>query len=456
MSIPQPTQIPYPLHVRPAETSGKEAFEGDLFQRQSLAIRLTGLISRIKTGGVIAIDAPWGDGKTWFVENWELSLKAQGYQTAFLNVFKHDHVEDPFTMLCSEVITKLDINQQDKSTLFEKGKIVAKSLIPLLAKALITYGTKASSGLSLEEFQTTIDEFGKDVADQTRDSVADVLGRFDEDKQSVDAFFKILTDHAASQKKPLVVFIDELDRCRPDFAVRTIERIKHFFDVPNIIFVLSVNRAQIAAYVRGVYGIGDEADQYLGKFILFWLKLPKANSLDIRGLNHSLIYCNELARKYGLNDLGETANFNQLFSFFATKLSLALRDLERGFTLYSLAMPLSGYHAILSSWPIALKLSNPNLFYGILSGDSNASREAIKLLEFINNPSGSFSHLIYFFIELHNLIPGDSNNRTDSLSEESQTIISQFGNWPMPSPWVSNPAGYIPWLFGKIDLHVES
>ncbi len=444
----------FPLYVPPEQSSG-QPFEGDLFQRSNLAERLTGFVQRLdKTGGVIAIDAPWGDGKTWFVENWERKLKKDGYKTAFLNLFKHDHVDDPFAMLCSEVIAQLDLGPNEKDRLLEKGKVVAKTLIPLMTKALITYGMKSATGFTPDEFNEAMGELSQGLGDQAKEFVADTIKQFEDDKKSMEAFLGLLTEYASALEKPLVVFIDELDRCRPDFAVRTIERIKHFFDVPKIIFVLSVNRTQLTAYVRGIYGIQEEANQYLNKFILFWLKLPKARSLDYRGLDHGLIYCNELARKYGVSQLGETTLFSQLLAVFANKLSLTLRDLERGFTLYSLSMPLKGVDAILLSWPIVLKLTKPNVFYGVLSGNSDANKEAINILHSVNNPSGKYSLFIDFFIELHTLDPGSDLNHAEHLTQESQNIIVQISS-PLPSPWVSDPAGYIPWLFGKIDINVE-
>lgn len=74
--------------------------------------------------------------------------------------------------------------------------------------------------------------------------------------------------------KPLVFIIDELDRCRPDFSIRLIERIKHFFDIPKIIFVLVMNKVQFSKVVCHNYGY-DEAlgEEYLEKFFDFSIKL---------------------------------------------------------------------------------------------------------------------------------------------------------------------------------------
>lgn len=77
---------------------------------------------------------------------------------------------------------------------------------------------------------------------------------------------RFIADNAG--EKPVVFFIDELDRCRPDYSVKVLERIKHLFDLPNIIFVLSVNKKQLGHAIQGFYGTSSlDADDYLRRFI---------------------------------------------------------------------------------------------------------------------------------------------------------------------------------------------
>ena len=75
------------------------------------------------------------------------------------------------------------------------------------------------------------------------------------------------------RQKPLVFIIDELDRCRPVFALAMLERIKHFFAVPNVHFVLGVNQAQLQNSIVAAYGAGVNGQLYLQKFIHFTFHL---------------------------------------------------------------------------------------------------------------------------------------------------------------------------------------
>ena len=60
-----------------------------------------------------------------------------------------------------------------------------------------------------------------------------------------------------------MVMIDELDRCRPSYAVEFLETAKHLFVVNQVVFVLAINRKQLAHAVRALYGNEFEAEAYL-------------------------------------------------------------------------------------------------------------------------------------------------------------------------------------------------
>lgn len=78
--------------------------------------------------------------------------------------------------------------------------------------------------------------------------------------------------------KPLVFIVDELDRCRPNYAVEVLEQIKHFFNVPGIVFILSIDKEQLGNAVRGFYGSEKiNANEYLRRFIDLEYVLPVPN-----------------------------------------------------------------------------------------------------------------------------------------------------------------------------------
>jgi len=75
-------------------------------------------------------------------------------------------------------------------------------------------------------------------------------------------------------QKPIVVLVDELDRCRPDYAIELLERIKHLFSVNGYVFVFALARDQLEKSVGHRYGEKFDASGYLERFFDFRFGLP--------------------------------------------------------------------------------------------------------------------------------------------------------------------------------------
>ena len=84
-------------------------------------------------------------------------------------------------------------------------------------------------------------------------------------------------DTLSKEESPKIIIIDELDRCRPDYAIQLLEIIKHIFDVKNIIFLFLINREQLESIVSTIYMNSNLSNKYFEKFYDVELNLPKAN-----------------------------------------------------------------------------------------------------------------------------------------------------------------------------------
>jgi hypothetical protein len=98
-------------------------------------------------------------------------------------------------------------------------------------------------------------------------------------KRSLNAVVDLLKD--GEQVAPIVIIIDELDRCRPTYAIKLLEEIKHLFDVPGLVFVFGMHGDQLAHSVKAAYGQQFEATSYLSRFIgrRYKLKTPNLTPL---------------------------------------------------------------------------------------------------------------------------------------------------------------------------------
>ena len=145
---------------------------------------------------------------------------------------------------------------------------VTRGMLPSIVKGL----TKKYLG---EDVVDVIESATQKIAD----SFDKVIDDFVEQCQSMEEFRKALenlVEFTAQDGKPLIFIIDELDRCNPRFAVKVLERVKHLFSVPNIVFILSIDKTQLCHSICGYYGSDNlNAEEYLKRFIDIEYKLPE-------------------------------------------------------------------------------------------------------------------------------------------------------------------------------------
>ena len=150
-----------------------------------------------------------------------------------------------------------------------------------------------------------------------RKAIEDSLKQFQVQHEKVRQLREAITLLAQSlESKPLVVIIDELDRCRPTFAIECLERIKHVFAVEGVVFVLGVYCDQLAESIRAVYGQGFDSHGYLGKFIDYHMPLRSHSD------NHWFALCEDL-------EFGDQMRGNYFFRQLVEQHFPAIRDREQ-------------------------------------------------------------------------------------------------------------------------------
>lgn len=264
-------------------------FENDFWGREALADRLTDHVSRITVGATIAIDAEWGAGKSWFVKNWKAKLEQNDFKVIYLNAFNQDYIDDPFLTISMEIANCLESEETNIDTIKETIGKAYRAILPnlpmllwYLTTTLVGMGALAKPVAETVEKLKTADDFGKEAAkllnEKLQEHLTAQVENYDKEKQSLEYFKQALAKITSKLDKPLVFIIDELDRCKPEFAIRLIERIKHFFDIPKVVFILAVNKNQLEESINNYYGFSNTAN-YLEKFIDFSIML-KNEDLD--------------------------------------------------------------------------------------------------------------------------------------------------------------------------------
>ena len=263
-----------------------DPFLNCLLDRGKYASVLTNVVSNYSDGFVLAINNEWGTGKTTFLKMWKQSLKNEGFETIYFNAWNNDFQEEVIIALLSEL-------RQFESQGREKFKKVLKNALPVLKGAgieLLKHAVGKATGDKAVELM--IGAFG----DYSLDSLHKNLEQYEEKKKGIEAFRSSLKEYLEEidNDKPLIFFIDELDRCRPDYSVKVLEKIKHLFNVDGIVFVLSIDKDQLGHAICGAYGSENiDSNEYLRRFIDLEYSIPKPDNKR---------YINFLVENYGLKD----------------------------------------------------------------------------------------------------------------------------------------------------------
>lgn len=243
----------------------------DEYDRLPVAKKLLDLLTSDIDGlSPVVIDGGWGSGKTEFCWKTINLFKAdhEDYQVIHVDAFEADHGDEPLMTLLAAVAEHLPKDKQ---------RLLIQQAIPAIRFAAKT-GLKAAVSWALRQDAVDLgDSFEKEVkraGDAAIDAaVESTLRDHIESRRSIETLREALGRLA--EKKPIVVFVDELDRCRPDFAISMLESIKHVFAVGGVQFVLVTNTEQLRASIRHVYGLGEDGSQrYLDKFLGFSFALP--------------------------------------------------------------------------------------------------------------------------------------------------------------------------------------
>lgn len=226
----------------------------------------------------ISLDSQWGSGKTFFVKQTKLVLEAfndnikkdieptdvadikktfkndlgitQSFLPIYYDAWANDNDEDPILSLIYQITQDIEIYYDIKD-------------LPVFADV----GINICSMITGRDYKALFNSIKS----------TDPLGKIKKEKdlqEEINEFFNRLLEERAER---LVIFVDELDRCKPTYAVHFLERIKHYFANDNIIFVFSINSMELQKTIKKFYGHDFEAYKYLDRFFNMKLRLPEAD-----------------------------------------------------------------------------------------------------------------------------------------------------------------------------------
>lgn len=302
--------------------SEEDPYNGDLLDRKMCGEVLEGLAKTFSSGCVIALDGKWGTGKTTFVRMWGEYMKRNGYTVLSFNAWESDFVLDPLVCLIAEF--KKATVVAGKDNVEKLTKAVAKISFAMLP-ALVGQIAKHLTGMDFQEI-------AKDAMSETVNILNRCVDDYAKQRESLDDFRVALSEYVESvrQEKPVIFIIDELDRCNPNYAVKTLERIKHLFSVKNVVYVLAIDREQFCHSIRGYYGSEKiDADDYLRRFIDIQYPLPIGNIDKLIPSVLQKFDITESILKKNRSSYNSLALFEEYVKMLYQLKSMSIRQLEK-------------------------------------------------------------------------------------------------------------------------------
>lgn len=309
---------------------------------------------------VLNVNAEWGFGKTYFINNLAEELKEKKHVVVCFDAWKNDFSENALLSFIAEINEELT-NQGLLSATDGKLAGIARSMKNAALPLLGGFFTKQLFGMSLQGFGTLCEDkqesegasvkgaeqpgLSKDiatVASSISTKAAELaLKEYQTTKNAIGHFREKLRllveglEGSNSFKAPLFILIDELDRCKPSYSIQLLETIKHLFNVEGVYFIVATASEQLSHSINAVYGEKFESKRYLNRFFdqEYSLKSPDKEK-----------YCNFIWSKYLPNETvfipalqdniksESTINIG-LLSKVAEHMKAGLRDIEQAVKL---------------------------------------------------------------------------------------------------------------------------
>ena len=254
--------------IFPTEDNLKMSIDKDITGRNKDIFYLLKLLNLQDGSWSIAIDGAWGTGKTFFVKQCQYMLEnlpdhqelvqklgidhdvniinQKNFRTIYYDAWEHDQNSDPIESILT-CIAQSNWKSNVKETVIKAIDIGVNIL-----------AATTSIGGGIKELKNNL------LKNQNSNNLEQLKKEFNE-----------ILSELAPEDGQLIIFVDELDRCKPTYAVKVLERIKHYFNNPNVTFIFSVDIGQLQNTIRRYYGNQFNGYHYLDRFFDIVIKLPE-------------------------------------------------------------------------------------------------------------------------------------------------------------------------------------
>ena len=315
--------------LKPSRENLLKTYKNDSIGRNADVFRFISILDAVEDAYSIALEGNWGSGKTFFVKQTKMVMDAYNEHIHFYEgddreIIKSVHVDNlsiDLSKIQPQVCVYYDAweNDNDDDPILSLMYTILNSIdedFSFREHSLLKIAAGLMEAFTGRDWEQIVDALkGKEPFDELKQS-KNMEIRVNDFLQS------LLPEHG----NRLVVFIDELDRCKPSYAVRLLERIKHYFSNDQITFVFSVNVNELQHTIRKYYGNDFNASRYLDRFFDLRVTLPSPDmerfyqSITFHNTSYYDRVCMAVISKYHF-ELREIARYLQLTKIAAYELT---------------------------------------------------------------------------------------------------------------------------------------
>lgn len=415
------------------EIDENNIFQIDKLDRKDAIENLSHLIVSTKEAFTLSINADWGAGKTTFVKLWQAHLKKKhDVKSIYFSAWEDDFSKEPLISILGEINKYIEDNFEDKSDTAQNFEKVKEFGGKVLKRGLPAFIKGVTSGmLDVEK------GFESAIGALTEETAKELINKYSKDKEITQSFkdaIQILLKDISSEK-PFVIFIDELDRCRPLYAIELLERVKHIFGIDGLIFVLPIDKKQLSESIKSQYGNID-ANSYLKRFIDLEYNLTNSNVdkfcdnlyYSVYQLDKVLI-SKEIKQEYG--------EYNELamLKYLVKSMNLSLREIEQVFIQINIIFKtiepdFSEMHFRVIMFFVTLKLKDSELYDDLVDKRKNIEEILASIFQNIvkDDSYGDVSKYIKIIIKAITIATSKTDDEMNLAIKQQNEILNAMSD----------------------------
>jgi hypothetical protein len=255
-------------------------FEKDLLGLQEFAARLESFIAieqRYVEGSlVVGLSSKFGTGKSTFLRMWKDSLQKKEsphYIVISLNAWESDYYGDPLFAIVSALVDSITEEGEKADDIVEAVKDVG-----WFCTAIANQMASKTTGID----PMAAGKFAKRKKNSREKDLQlipqDAFSIYESRKNAMNSLKGAIQNFIQEEKRQVLFLVDELDRCRPDYAISYLETIKHIFDINGAVFVLAADKEHLENSAKTAFGVDLDFDEYYRRFVHREVELPKISS----------------------------------------------------------------------------------------------------------------------------------------------------------------------------------